>query len=142
MTLKQSRINCLNEQAFLEVCEWVMRTSTSRSASIYLAFQIHALLQLDLPDVEPPVEKGTHFSLQKQIDSLTEITAPGGLHTGNDVLFSVSSTFGGLSGDDYSGECGLSDSVTVYGCTISSQGPVENGAWRLSLGYSDILPHG
>lgn len=50
--LKQLRRNCLNRQTSLEGCGWVMRTSTSRRASIYLTFRIQTLLQLERPDVE------------------------------------------------------------------------------------------
>lgn len=63
--LKQPRINGLNRRAPLEGCGRVIRTSTSHSASIHLPFRIHALLQLELPDVKPPVEKGTLVSCHR-----------------------------------------------------------------------------
>jgi len=63
--LKQPRINGPNRRAPLEGCGCVIRTSTSHSASIHLPFQILAPMQLGLPDVEPPVEKGTLISCYK-----------------------------------------------------------------------------
>lgn len=47
--------------ASLESCGKVIRTSTSHHAAIYLIFRIHTLMQLELPDVEPPVEKGAQI---------------------------------------------------------------------------------
>lgn len=55
--LKQPKINGLNRRAPLEGCGWVIRTSRSHCASIYLPFWTHTLLHLELPDVEPHVKK-------------------------------------------------------------------------------------
>ncbi|KAF3694071.1 hypothetical protein EXN66_Car009747 [Channa argus] len=54
-----------------------MRTSTSLSASIHLLFWIHTLLQLELVDVEPPVETGTVISCHRyREDSSTKKKNP------------------------------------------------------------------
>ena len=48
---------------------------------------------------------------------------------GYKILAFVSGTFGGLSGDDYSGECSLSDGVTVY----TARSPVKV-QWKMERG--------
>lgn len=62
---KQPRINCLHRKASPEGCGKVIMISTNRNAAIYLIFRIHTLMQLELPDVEPPVEKGAQIKSKK-----------------------------------------------------------------------------
>lgn len=117
--LKQPRINGLNRQAPLEGCERVMRTSTSHSASIHLPFRIHALPQLEIPDVKPPVEKkgDTDFLPQRQRRFLQNITLNLTLawwFVFREQHFWVKGTFGGLSVDGFQVRTGLTGGVTVY----------------------------
>lgn len=71
----------------------VIRTSTSHSASIHLPFRIHALLQLEPPDVEPPVKKGTLVSCSRHREDASRKknqswfdTPPDVLCTGNNIF--------------------------------------------------------
>lgn len=149
--LKQPRINGLNRQAPLEGCGRVIRTSTSHSQSIHLPFRIHALLELELPDVEPPVEKGTLVSCHRgRKDSSKNswvVTALMFLLQGTQFLSQGHLWWSEL--EMVSGQDSVTGGVTVYmetgevrdirHCRDSSQGPEENLTWKMSLGYSDIL---
>lgn len=122
-----------------------MRTSLRRGETIHLPSG-YPLLQLERPDVEPPVEKGTWILLLQRHK---------GFHLKNSTFqnyfffFCVAKgIFGGLS-SGFWGDAGLSAGVTAYRnwevsdvrhCRDSSQGLEENGTRKLSLGYSDILP--
>ena len=144
--LKQPRINGLNRQAPLEGCGRVMRTSTSHSAPIHLPFRIYALLQLEIPDVEPPVEKRGHENPATGEEESSKTPLPWWLFKVNSfesgaplvvwaamafrwawprlVVWQFTRKTGGASATRH--------------CRDSSQGPEENQTWRLPLGYSDI----